>query len=95
MIKFLAPISDSHKYESRRYRSTWVLTTLIFSVFVLFPLLSLILSVFFENISVFILLDPITFSGLLSFLWGSYLVSDWGTKKLGQYINEDTKTESE
>tara|TARA_R110002020_G_scaffold268819_3_gene484070 strand:- start:21345 stop:21662 length:318 start_codon:yes stop_codon:yes gene_type:complete len=93
VLKFLAPVSDKPKYESRRYRSMWALTAIVTFLFALPPIMSLIMSLFYD-IEILFLMDAVIYSSMLGFTWASYLASDWGTKQLGQYIiKSDQKVE--
>jgi len=71
----------------------WALTIMVTILFLFPPMFSLVLSLFYGN-AVLILMDAAIYSGILGFIWMSYLASDFGTKRLGQYI-EPTKLELE
>jgi len=63
----------------------WGLTGMVTFLFAFPPLFSLILSLFYGN-EILFLMDAAVYSGILGFTWASYLASDFGTKKLGQYV---------
>ncbi len=87
LFKLLGLSSADSKLNSRRFITLIFLTLLFTLIYVAPPLVTMLLSC-----DSLILLSEMGYIGLITFLWGSYLASDWGTKKLGQYMNSDTNT---
>jgi len=78
-----------NKYHSRRYRTLWVLSIVITCIFVIPPTLSYIMTMTGVGTFQFLLMDAAAFVTLISLIWGGYLASDYGTKRLGEYVEEE------
>lgn len=81
----------SEKFKSRRYFSMWMLTIIIVALFLLPPAVSFIVEAVTSQSIAFVILDQITFAGLLGWIWAAYLTSDYKTKSLGQYMDDVSK----
>ena len=95
---FIAPKNtngryDNHKYNSRRYKTLWRLTLILLIIFVCPPLISYIMTMTGLGTFQFILMSESAFVTLVTLVWGSYLASDYGTKRLGQYVEQQKPSE--
>ena len=93
---FIVPKGNTDKkFNSRRYISLWLLTLVFTLMFVGPPIAMSLFSLFNVNMLALTLISEQTYSYLMGFLWGAYLTSDYGTKRLGQYLKDRAKLENE
>jgi len=68
---------EQNKYNSRRYKSMWTLTLLFSALLVLPQLITILL-----GLPILIIIDGMQYVTLISFTWGSWLVSDYKSKTI-------------
>lgn len=92
------PNTKDPKYDSRRYISMWLLTLLVTVLFAGPPIFLQIFAWMGVALYQFTLIGETTYAAFLGFVWGGYLVSDYGTKRLGHNpdlpVEEDPEPDS-